>query len=455
MSQKKIALKQKEIKVESSSDEETNSEVETSSDEESDNESGEKSRVSSKIAPKQKEIKVKSSSDEESDSDLDEKSNEKKIASKQKEIKVKSSSDEESDNELGEKSRASGKIALKQKERKNEVNSSSDEESNIKLSGESNNKNVSFLLPKELLNNYFIGDNLLILKKIKTNSIDFIYLDPPYNTGRNFFDYNDKFKSIEDYVIFMKKRFTELYRILKKSGSIAIHIEPRISPYFRIICDEIFGLNKFQNEIIWKTGGNAKNTKKLNRWHDNILIYSKSNKYTFNPIYFPYDSDYKKNNNVKLCEIHNKEYVTTAIHNSQPDINPRLNLQYKWNGHKKQWYVTKEKMKNLHDDNRLIYNKHGLPRIKRFLDEMQGIPLRDIWTDINNIQHGEKMDYATQKPIKLLDRILQLYTNENDICLDPFAGSGVLGRSCIINDRNYILIDINKKGKELFIKSIQ
>lgn len=112
-------------------------------------------------------------------------------------------------------------------------------------------------------------------------------------------------------------------------------------------------------------------------------------------------------------------------------------------------------METLEKDNRLEYNKDGIPRIKRFLDEMEGIPLRDVWIDINNIQSGEKINYATQKPVKLLERIIKLYSNENNICLDIFAGSGTLGRACINTKRNYILFDINIKAMELFIDSIK
>lgn len=304
------------------------------------------------------------------------------------------------------------------------------------------------------LNKYIVGDNLVNLKLIESNSIDFIYTDPPYNTGRNFFDYDDNFKTMKDYTDFMKERIVELYRVLSKKGTLAIHIEPRVSPYFRVICDEIFGIKNFRNEIVWKTGGNAKNTKKLNRFHDIILIYTKSNKYTFNPIYFPYDEEYRKRSNIKMCEFNKKEYITTAIHNSQPQINPRPNLVYNWKGITKQWYVSLEKMGKLDEEHRLQYNKKGVPRIKRFLDEMDGIPLRDIWMDISNTQSKEKLNYATQKPIKLLNRFLQLYTNENDICLDCFAGSGGLGRACIESNRQYILLDVNQNGKKIFEESI-
>ena len=302
-------------------------------------------------------------------------------------------------------------------------------------------------------NTYYVEDNLVLLKKLEKESVDLIYFDPPYNTGRDFYNFNDKFESVDAYSDFIKLRIIECRRILKKTGTMIVHIEPRVSPYFRLIADALFGLNNFKNEIVWKTGGNSKNIRQLNRWHDTILVYAKNKgKQLFNPIYFPYDDAYKKN--AKICPIHKKLYKTTAIHNSQPDVNPRMNLRYEWQGNTRQWYVCKEKMEELHKDNRLQYNNKNIPRIKRFLDEMDGIPLRDIWDDIANIQSKEKLKYATQKPVKLLERIVTLYSDEKSLCLDIFAGSGTLGRACKNLNRDYILFDINEDGKKLFEKSI-
>jgi site-specific DNA-methyltransferase (adenine-specific) len=163
------------------------------------------------------------------------------------------------------------------------------------------------------LNEYYIYDNIEILKKIDNEFIDLIYFDPPYNTGRDFYDFDDKFRNKEEYIEFMTERIKECYRVLKKTGTIVIHIEPKISHYFRFICDDIFGSNNFKNEIVWQTGGNAKNKYKLNRFHDTIIIYSKSNNQIFNPLYFDYNEEYKKKSNVKYCDIYKKEYVTTAI----------------------------------------------------------------------------------------------------------------------------------------------
>ena len=283
-----------------------------------------------------------------------------------------------------------------------------------------------------------------------------VYLDPPYNTGRNFGEFEDKFDSMKEYAEgFLLPRLEECRRILKKEGNIVVHVEPRNSPYVRLALDEAFGEKNFKNEIAWKSGGNSKNKKQLGRFHDTIIVYSKSKKSIYNPIYKPYDDEYKKKSSAKHCTETDRWHVTTAIHNSQPDVNPRMNLRYEWNGHHKQWYVSREKMESLHSDDRLIYNKRGIPRIKRFLDEMDGIPIRDLWIDINQIQGNEKLEYPTQKPVKLLERIVQLYSNPDDLVVDPFGGSGTTARASIRLGRKYLMIDMNKKAKEVFLKSIE
>ena len=112
-------------------------------------------------------------------------------------------------------------------------------------------------------------------------------------------------------------------------------------------------------------------------------------------------------------------------------------------------------MQKLHDDDRLEYSSNtGIPRVKKFLDEMDGIPIKDVWNDIKQIQGIEKLDYATQKPVALLNRILKMFSNEGSTVLDPCAGSGTVGRSSMLNGRNYILFDLNEDGRALFNKSL-
>ena len=308
------------------------------------------------------------------------------------------------------------------------------------------------------MNQYKVGDNLEILNQ-ENISCDLIYIDPPYNTGRDFGDYNDKWTTMEDYYKnFLYPRLKKCQENIKNTGNIVVHVEPRNSHWIRKALDEIFGEKKFRNEIIWKSGGHAKNLKQLGRMHDSIIVYSKTNNYTFNPQYLPYDEKYMKNKKVENSLTSKKFgcfYTGSALHNSQPDMNPRLNLRYEWKGHSKQWYCTKKRMQQLHNEERLCYNKKGVPRIKRYIDELSGIPITDLWTDITQIQGKEKLNYATQKPIKLLDRIIKLYSNKDDLVVDIFAGSGTTGVSAIKNDRKYFLIDLNNKGKTVFEKRTQ
>jgi site-specific DNA-methyltransferase (adenine-specific)/adenine-specific DNA-methyltransferase len=307
------------------------------------------------------------------------------------------------------------------------------------------------MLTNKNMNDYIIGDNLEMLSKLKEKNIkiDLIYFDPPYNTGRDFNDFDDRYENYKSYrEDFIKPRLEIMYDLLSKNGLVVVHVEPSVSHHIRIVLDEVFGEKNFRNEIVWKSGGNKKSTKKLMRFHDTIIVYSKTPKFTYNPQSLPYDESYRKNNTIKK-DI-NGEYTTSAAHNSQPNVVQRPNLRYEWNGHYKQWWWSKDKMEELHSQNRLEYNKNGVPRVKKYLHEMDGIPVRDLWLDINQIQGNEKLDYATQKPVKLLERIVSMFSNKGDLVLDPFAGSGTTGRACMNTGRNYILLDINPKGKEIF-----
>lgn len=301
------------------------------------------------------------------------------------------------------------------------------------------------------INQYLIGDNLKVLNNIDLE-FDFCYIDPPYNTNRNFGDFNDTYDNIDDFISFLEPRLKLIHSKLSERGNLVVHVDTNAVHYVKVVLDKIFGISNFRNEVIWTTGNQKSVKTKLMRYHDTILVYSKNrNKAIFNQIYTPYDEDYI--NGMKKDD--RGYYSTSAAKNSQPNVIKRPNLRYEWNGHHNQWWVSKEKMKKLHDDNRLEYNSKGVPRIKRYVSESKGIPLRDTWTDINSLQGPEKLDYATQKPVKLIERFVTLYSNENSNCIDIFAGSGTLGRACKNTNRNYILIDINEKGKKIFESNIK
>ena len=265
------------------------------------------------------------------------------------------------------------------------------------------------------MNEYIVGDNLEILSKIESE-YDFCYIDQPYNTGRDFGHFVDKFDDMKSFIDFLKPRIELIYSKLKNNGTFVFHIDSIASHYCKIMLDDIFGIKNFNNEIILCTSGMKKVKTKLMRSHDVLLVYSKNkSKATFNMVYLPYPET-----NKKFKKDSRGEYITSAAKNSQPDVIYRPNLRYEWNGHQNQWWISKERMQLLHDDDRLEYNAVGIPRIKRYLNELNGIPLKDVWNDIHSIQGSEKLNYATQKPIKLLERLLSLYTNENDNCIDFF-----------------------------------
>lgn len=296
------------------------------------------------------------------------------------------------------------------------------------------------------VNQYLVGDNLEVLNNINLE-FDFCYIDPPYNTNRNFGDFNDVFVDINDFVSFLEPRLRLIHSKLSYKGNLVVHVDTNAVHYIKVLLDNIFGITNFRNEIIWTTNNQKAVKSKLMRQHDTILVYSKNkSKAIFNQIFTPYDKDYLNG----MKEDDRGLYTTSAAKNSQPDVISRPNLRYEWNGHYYQWWVSKEKMQELHNDNRLEYNSRGIPRIKRYVNESSGIPLRDVWTDIRSLQGSEKLGYATQKPVELIERFVKLYSNENSNCIDIFAGSGTLGRACINTNRNYILIDINNKGKEIF-----
>ena len=245
----------------------------------------------------------------------------------------------------------------------------------------------------------------------------------------------------------------ECYRVLSDVGNIVVHVEPKVSHHIRIVLDDIFGENRFKNEIVWISGGNHKSKKQLQRHHDSIIVYQKGKESIYNSEHKEYDPETIKK--AKTCSYRNKKYQTSALVNRQPNVVSRPNLRYTWKGNNLQWHISKERMIMLDEDNRLEYSsKTGIPRVKKYFDEMDGIPVKDVWTDIKQIQGIEKLDYATQKPISLLNRIVTMFSNEGSTVLDPCAGSGTVGRSSMLNGRNYILFDLNEDGRALFNKSL-
>lgn len=353
-----------------------------------------------------------------------------------------------------------------------------------------------------MTNKLFYGDNLDVLREhIATESVDLIYLDPPFNSNAN---YNILFKSktgdgsdaqieaFEDtwhwndhaeeafdqvirsgntdaaellramraflgendmmaYLSMMAIRLIELHRVLKPTGSLYLHCDPTASHYLKLLLDRVFGGENYRNEIIWKRTTTHSDSKTWSRVADTIFFYTKSREFVWNT----------------PREAHSADYVASKYRHDDHDgrgpymldnmtsPNPRPNMTYEWLGFPPPamgWRYQRSTMQQLHDENRIYYptNPDGSfdtekrPRIKKYLNEMQGGVMGSIWTDIFpiNSQAQERLGYPTQKPLPLLERIIAASSNEGDLVLDPFCGCGTALHAAQKLGRQWIGIDV-------------
>jgi len=348
------------------------------------------------------------------------------------------------------------------------------------------------LSPKPITENtLFYGDNLYILREhIPSESIDLIYLDPPFNSNRS---YNVLFKdehgtesvaqieafedtwhwnleaeatytgllteapdhvakmieSLRDfigtnqmmaYLVMMAARLVELHRVLKPTGSLYLHCDTTAGHYLKIILDTIFGPKQFKNEIIWKRTSAHNDSGTCGNTHDVLLLYTKTNKFIWNKQYQAYDEHYIQSH-YRMVDKDGRKYRTgdlTAFGLSGGGYT------YEWNGVTKLWRVPENRMRELHEQGRIRYTQSGTAEYIRYFDEMPGMPLQDVWDDIPpiNSQAAERLHYPTQKPLALLDRIIQASSNPDCWILDPFCGCGTAIASAQKLGRKWIGIDI-------------
>ncbi|HSR52012.1 MAG TPA: DNA methyltransferase [Acidobacteriota bacterium] len=371
----------------------------------------------------------------------------------------------------------------------------------------------------------YYGDNLHILERhILPNSVDLVYLDPPFKSNQ---DYNVLFaekngsqssaqiRAFEDtwqwtmataeawadvverggrpseamqafrqllgendmlaYLSMMAPRLVALRRVLKPTGSIYLHCDPTASHYLKILLDSIFGPKRFLNEITWKRTGAHSDTKqgmkRCGRIRDIILVYSKSENYTWNTIYTEYTDEYLESEykHETADGEHYKETDATAAKPGgdteykwpvkrrsdrtgarwEPDLNeefkqPKPGWEYKAVGpyRGRYWAYSKANLTRFWQEGRLIHRKTGMPRIMHFAKEMPGIPLQNLWDDIPPELGKRDLGYPTQKPTALLERIVQASSNPGDTVLDPFCGCGTAIEAAEKLERRWIGIDI-------------
>lgn len=349
-----------------------------------------------------------------------------------------------------------------------------------------------------MMNQLWFGDNLTILREeIANESVDLVYLDPPFNSNAN---YNVLFKTPQDeaasaqveafrdtwtwgneaqwaldeimltggplanivnalhsalgesdmmaYLVMMAQRLHELKRVLRSSGTLFLHCDATASHYLKIILDAIFEPQCFANEIIWqRSTGKSLMSRRLPNNHDVILAFAggRDRKWYGDELYVPYDA---KNLPSSIAEKYTHDDGDGRKYRLDNLINPnadRPNLTYEFLGVTRVWRWTRERMRSAYDAGVIHQSAPGrVPQLKRYLDEQRGMPLGDVWTDIPplNSQAKERLGYPTQKPIKLLDRILRAATCPGDTVLDPFCGCGTTIAAAEGINRSWIGIDV-------------
>jgi DNA modification methylase len=350
----------------------------------------------------------------------------------------------------------------------------------------------------EWKNQLYYGDNLDVLRRyLLDESVDLVYLDPPFNSRQ---DYNVLFaekdgsqsssqiRAFEDtwewnieaerayqetveqggrvaqamvafrtflggsdmlaYLAMMAPRLIELKRVLKETGSIYLHCDPTASHYLKILMDGVFGPQFYGSEIIWKRSSAHSDTKQGRKLHghihDVILFFTKGDEWKWNPIYTKYDSSYVEDFYRHTEEGTGRRYRLGDLTAARPGGD----TEYEWKGVKpykgRFWAYSKANMAKFEREGRLVYSKRGMPSYKRYLDEMPGVPLQDLWTDIPPIGPGaqERLGYPTQKPEALLERIVAASSNQGDLVLDPFCGCGTTVQVAQRLGRRWIGIDI-------------
>jgi DNA modification methylase len=347
----------------------------------------------------------------------------------------------------------------------------------------------------------FNGDNLQILRyRIASESVDLIYLDPPFNSNQ---DYSIIFKeqneeggseaqikafgdtwkwgpvardsyrdAIENgpvkladvmeafhtflgpsnmlaYLAMMAPRLVELHRVLRDTGSIYLHCDPTASHYLRVLMDAVFDPTNFRTEIVWKRSSahsdSRQGRRQHGRLHDVLLFYTKSKTWTWNPIHVPHEAAYIESHYRLIEPETGRRYQLTDI--TGPGGAAKGNPRYEVMGVTRYWRYSRQRMEELIDAGRIIQPRPGaVPRYKRYLDEMPGVQLQDIWSDIPpvNSQAIERLGYPTQKPEALLQRIITTSSNEGDTVLDPFCGCGTTIAAAQLLKRRWVGIDITQ-----------
>lgn len=358
----------------------------------------------------------------------------------------------------------------------------------------------------------YFGDNLDILRKhIRDESIDLIYLDPPFNSKA---DYNILFKTpkgipspsqitaFEDtwhwttesektydnlvynskiapvieglknaigkndmmaYIVMMAVRVIELHRVLKPTGSLWLHCDPTASHYLKVVADAIFNPKNFGSEIIWRRvssdqKGSQHKSKKFGSNHDVILFYYKNSKKAYREIPTKELTEEEMDTLFPLEDEYGRYNTQTPVFRS-PSLGSRPNLCYTWRGitnqHPSGWRLSKKRLEEEYQKGNIEITDSGRVIRKARAANYRGETMGDVWTDIPPALGDERMGYPTQKPLALLERIIETSSREGDVVLDPFCGCGTAVHAAQKLNRSWIGIDITHLAVNLIKKRMK
>ncbi len=361
------------------------------------------------------------------------------------------------------------------------------------------------------MNQLFFGDNLDVLREsIKDESVDLVYLDPPFNSKR---DYNLLFKSPEGgeshaqitafedswhwgeqaereygeilqsghtrmadliaafrgflgendlmaYLVMMANRLLELHRVLKPTGSLYLHCDPAASHYLKLVLDGVFGPENFLNELIWKRTSAHSSAKRYGPVHDTILLYGRTFSFRWNQSFQPYDPEYLQTF-FDQTDSDGRRWKRTdltgaGIRHGETG-KPWRGIDITAKG--RHWANPPVELDRLDAAGRIHWPKKedGMPRLKQYPEDLLGVPLQDVWSDIRPMHNlsDERLGYPTQKPLALLERILCASSNPGDVVLDPFCGCGTAVHAAQKLGRQWLGIDITHLAISLIEKRLK
>ena len=318
------------------------------------------------------------------------------------------------------------------------------------------------------------GDNLPGLSRLADGGVTLAYVDPPFNSGRAYeavlfrervkiqqdAAFSDKWTWTQEseselrqlcdvlssaraaqistlirnlgqttaaaYLAMMAPRLAHVHRVLDEAGSVYVHCDPSASHYLRVLLDQLFGPENFRSEIVWRRTHAHSSSRRFGPIHDSLLFYTKTSKYTWTTVHTEYNPSYITNHFTHEDDKGKYQLITC----NAPGDRQGTKAHYEWNGKLpppgRHWAWQRSQMEQFERDGRLEHSVNGIPRLKRYITDGKGVPLQDVWLDIARLDahSDERIGFETQKPVKLIERIIAASSKPNDVVLDPFCGSG-------------------------------